>query len=311
MVPQNLFTIPRSHTEPFQQGNSFGLTAWHGPSRTMSMPHAHNDIEINFCDRPLVYSSGGKTSTLPAGAPCAFWGAKPHQLINFERGVLLAFATVPLAQFMSWSVPSPVKNRLLHGEVLIGPAKASHEEFAAGFDRWGDDLHLGNSGRRAAELEIEALLHRMSEGHWSEQSFDNARSSLDLTRAAVMAAHIADNADSRLTVDGVASSILLNANSASAIFTSVFGVSINRYVAQHRVAEAQRLLLLTTLDSGTIGRRVGFQSSSSFHEHFASICGTSPVQWRRLHDSASGGASDPGKPGSTPTLLDSVARPSV
>lgn len=271
--------------EPLQSGNTFGFTAWRGSSRTMSAPHAHNDIEINFCSRPLVYASAGKTFTLPPGVPCAFWGVKPHQLINFERGYVLAFATVPLAQFMSWTVPAALKNRLLHGEILLGSSDPAYGVSAASFDRWSTDLyHRQKSRRRAAELEIEALIHRMSLGRWSELVIDHTRSSLDLTRAAKMATYITENATSNVTVGAIANVVHLNSNQASALFREVFGVGINRYVSQHRVAEAQRLLLTTSLSSAMIGRQAGFQSSSSFHETFRLICDTSPSQWRRKHE---------------------------
>ena len=152
-------------TEPQQQGNTFGFVAWHGASTVMSAPHAHNDIEVNYSTSELVYSSAGKTTTLPAGTPCAFWGAKPHQLIQIDEGHLMAFVTIPLARFMSWGVPENVKDRLLRGTVLIGSAESVPGELGPGFDRWMRELAQTQRGeRRAAELEVEALLWRMADG---------------------------------------------------------------------------------------------------------------------------------------------------
>ena len=161
-------------SEPRQHGNTFGFVAWRGASTVMSAPHAHNDVEINYCSSELVYSSAGKVTTLPAGTPCAFWGAKPHQLIQIDEGHLMAFVTVPLARFMSWGVPSAVVDNLLRGTVLVGSPDSVADELAPLFERWADDLsQTQHLTRRAAELEVEALIYRMSQGSWVETSLRN------------------------------------------------------------------------------------------------------------------------------------------
>ena len=58
---------------------------------------------------------------------------------------------------------------------------------------------------------------------------------------------------------------------------------MNTYLGQFRVAESQRLLLTTDLNSAAIAAQAGFQSLSSYHETFAKICGTTPTRWRKLH----------------------------
>lgn len=270
--------------EPRQHGNTFGFVAWRGASTVMSAPHAHNDIEINYCSSALVYASAGRVTTLPADTPCAFWGAKPHQLLQIDDGHLMSFATVPLALFMSWGLPETVKDGLLRGAVLVGPADARSGEWAPQFDRWTGDLSLSHLvTRRAAELEVEALMHRMSRGSWLETAPARARSSVDLDRAARMATFIAENSTHDIHVADVARVVHLHPNRAASIFRAVFGASVTAYLGQIRVAEAQRLLLTTDLNSAAVATTAGFQSLSSFHETFAKICGTTPTQWRRLH----------------------------
>jgi AraC-like DNA-binding protein len=268
--------------EPRQAGNTFGFTAWRGPSTVMASPHAHNDIEINFCSSPLTYDSGGRTSTMSADVPFVFWGAKPHQLIDIDPTQPLAFATVPLARFMSWGIPSSAKNRLLHGAILNGVADGDPSSLAASFERWAVDLHRGGElPTRAAALEIEALLLRMTLGEWNHAEVDAERSSTNLRRAAEMATFIAEHATTDLRVRDVAEVVHLHPNRASAIFREVFGTTITGYVGQHRVAEAQRLLVTTELGSAAVAELAGFQSLSSFHETFTAVCGASPARWRR------------------------------
>lgn len=270
--------------EPQQSGNSFGFAAWRGVSKVMSAPHAHNDIEINLCDAPLTYETGGSTSTLPAGVPSAFWGARPHQLVDIAPGRPLAFITIPLARFMRWGVPDSAKNRLLQGDILSGAPDGGFHQLGTSFDRWAADLRQqGPLRRRAAELEAEALFIRMVLGHWSAAMPDPGRSSRDLRRAADMATFIVAHVGDPLRVSDVADVVHLHPNRAATIFRGVFGTSIGAYLGQYRVAEAQRLLLTTELDSAAIGIRAGFQSASSYHETFAAVCGLSPVRWRRLH----------------------------
>ncbi|KAA9108444.1 helix-turn-helix domain-containing protein [Microbacterium rhizomatis] len=270
--------------EPQQSGNSFGFTAWRGHSHVMSAPHAHNDIEVNYCASPLTYESGGLTSTIPAGVPCAFWGAKPHQLIDITSTSPLAYITIPLAQFMRWNVPTASKSRLLQGELLLAPSDELPDALAERFDHWSGDLHSGDELRaRATALEIEAFLIRMTFGEWSATAATPDRSSISLSRAAEMATFISSHAHTPIRVPDVAASVHLHPNRAASIFKAVFGSSITTYLGQYRVAEAQRLLLTTEMSSAAIGHHAGFQSASSFHAAFAAVCGTSPAQWRRQH----------------------------
>jgi AraC-like DNA-binding protein len=279
--------------EPRQHGNTFGFVAWRGASTVMSAPHAHNDIEINYCSSELVYSSAGKVTTLPASTLCAFWGAKPHQLIQIDEGHTMAFVTIPLALFMSWGLPEVVKDGLLRGAVLVGSADTSSGELSPRFDRWARDLSRSQpSNRRAAELEVEGLMHRMSGGSWLEtaSASGSARSSVDLDRAARMATFIAEHSGEEIRMADVARVVHLHPNRASSTFRAVFGASVTTYLGQFRVAEAQRFLLTTDLNSAAIAAKAGFQSLSSFHETFAKICGTTPTRWRRLHsEQGSGG----------------------
>ncbi|MDN3494859.1 helix-turn-helix domain-containing protein [Planococcus sp. APC 4015] len=267
--------------------NTFGFTAWRGLTDVMSASHAHNDIEINFSAAPLTYDSGGRSAVLPGGVPSAFWGATPHRLIDVDALEPLAYVTVPLARFMTWGLPSSVTDRLLRGGILQGPEGLGDvDDLGAAFARWGADL--GGSSRsplreRAAELEISGLLVRMSEGGFSTPRSGSAPSSRDLRRAAEMAGYLATHLGDDVRVSDVARVVHLHPHRAAAVFRDVFGVGVKAYLGQHRVAEAQRLLLTTDLGSAEVGVRAGFQSPSSYHAAFGEVTGMSPNRWRREH----------------------------
>ncbi|WP_133541103.1 helix-turn-helix domain-containing protein [Microbacterium sp. BK668] len=257
----------------------------------MTAPHAHNDIEVNFCAAPVTYESAGGSYTVPGGVPAAFWGSRPHQLVDISESEPHAFVTIPLARFMSWAVPAPATRRLLQGFILVGPDDEPWEGLPSAFDRWARDLFERREvPMRATALEVEALLLRMILGEWAATTTDRARSTLDLQRAAAMATYLAENLTTDVRVKDVATAVHLSPNRAAAIFRRIFGIGILRYLAQLRVSEAQRLLLTSDLTSEAVGARAGFGSASSFHETFLGECGTSPLRWREAHRNPAGPA---------------------
>src|SRR5690349_13459237 len=138
---------------------------------------------------------------------------------------------------MSWGPPNTVVDGLLRGTVLVGSPDSVPDERAPLFDRWARDLAQRQPvTRRAAELEVEALMYRMSGGTWVETALANARSSIDLDRAAGMAAFITDHAAEDIRIVDVARAVHLHPNRASSIFRGVFGSSVNTYLGQFRVA---------------------------------------------------------------------------
>jgi len=60
------------------------------------------------------------------------------------------------------------------------------------------------------------------------------------------------------------------------------GVSVHRWVADLRIAEARRLLAETSLPLQEIARRVAFNSAAAFSTAFRTACGLSPSQYRQI-----------------------------
>lgn len=65
------------------------------------------------------------------------------------------------------------------------------------------------------------------------------------------------------------------------MFRRTVGVTLGQYVTMCRVAEAQRLLLTTSLRVTEIAEAAGFGSLSSFYEHVSAACGMTPREYRR------------------------------
>ena len=96
-----------------------------------------------------------------------------------------------------------------------------------------------------------------------------------------MASHVATHFREPLAVADVAGAVHLHPSTAAAVFRREMGVTIGEYLAQCRVAEAQRLLISTDATTSEIALRAGFGSTSRFYERFVRDTGIAPAAYRR------------------------------
>lgn len=265
-----------SHSPPA----SFGWRCEYDLAYAMSAPHQHDEIEINVAETDLVYVQGGRTLDIPAGRPTLFWASRPHRLVT-EGAVRLMWITIPTTAVLAWA-PS-LGDRLLGGEVVVGSADSLPPSLPEVAARWSRELRRRNrEDQHAARLEVEALVRRVAQASENWASAD--RRGNDPARVGAMARFIAANFRDPILVGDVARAVHVHPNTAAREFRSAMGTSIPRYVTQFRLAEAQRLLLTTTLPVEAVQRASGFSSATSFHETFRAVVGTTPLQYR--HGSA-------------------------
>lgn len=266
---------------------SFGFTCWAGHPEPMTVAHQHDDIEFNFSSGAIHYLLGGRRVTVPAGQPVVFWGARPHQLVELGADPL-TWVTVPLAAFLSWSLPSAFVAALLQGTLMIPEHDEHALELTARLRRWARDFGSGSDYTVAtARIEIEAFARRIAESSVSHSPFEaGPTSSAAVESAATMARYISGHITQPVRVEEVAAAVHLHPSYAMSLFKRVIGVSIGSYVAQCRVAEAQRLLISSTLPVAEIGAMVGFGSQSQFYEQFRATCGVAPAAYRRSYHAA-------------------------
>ncbi|MEY8654951.1 helix-turn-helix transcriptional regulator [Brachybacterium paraconglomeratum] len=84
-----------------------------------------------------------------------------------------------------------------------------------------------------------------------------------------------------MRIADVAAAVHLTPSHAMTVFRRTVGVILGQYVTMCRVAEAQRLLLTTSLRVTEIAEAAGFGSLSSFYEHVSEACGMTPREYRR------------------------------
>lgn len=90
--------------------------------------------------------------------------------------------------------------------------------------------------------------------------------------------HLADE----LSLQGLAEVVGISARHLSRVVKQEKGVSVHRWVADLRLAEAQRLLAETNQPLQEIAHRAAFKSAAAFSAAFRSACGLSPSEYRRL-----------------------------
>jgi len=268
----------------------YGFTCEVWEPRSMSRPDQHNEIEVNFLEQGrLTYLFGGKRITLDANELTLFWAAVPHQIIEFENVERYFVATIPFGWFMRWGLPEELRSHLVLGNVVSNhsqPEGASHDRMR--FQQWQRDLDgSGDDLREAVELELRARVLRFSTSyrcvstHVVPVSTGEGRSNpTGLEKAELMAGFIAKNFRSRLLIKEIAANVNLHPDYAAALFRKTFGITLNLHITQHRVAEAQRLLLTSDRRIVDIALLSGFDSLSRFNRAFKQLTGSTPSRFR-------------------------------
>lgn len=254
----------------------FGLAAFRGAVPAMFAAHRHDDIEINASPSPLVYLLDGREATIPAGTLGVFWAARPHRLAAAVDEV--SWLTVPLGVALSWSLPGEFVGSLLAGDLVLIPETAGLA-LAERASLWADALPGDPDGgeRRAAELEVEALVRRIAARRTRVAPGHPGVSGT----AGRMAAFVSERAADDIRVEDVARHVHLHPQYAMTLFRRALGITVGEYLVQCRVARAQRLLLTTALPIAEVGFAAGFRSQSQFYARFRERCGEPPAAYRR------------------------------
>jgi AraC-like DNA-binding protein len=228
---------------------------------------------------------GGQKVVVPAGRLAAFWAGIPHQIIEFECLAEYFVLTIPLAWFLQWRLPDRLTQPILHGKMIVEPDKGLLELDRARFEAWSEDLRIGSGERcHASLLEIEARMRRLALTVATDSSGRSGRRSPTVSgkehpgRAEAMACFVAQNYTQPLTAETIGQHVGLHPNYAMALFQRTFGTTLIKYVTQHRLSHAQRLLVTTedlilniALSSGfgSLSRVVNLLSpASTAHQHW-------------------------------------------
>lgn len=254
------------------------------------MPRAdrHNEIELNLLtEGGFTYLIGGRREQIDAGRLTLFWAATPHQIVECTRPCTYFVATIPLAWFLAWGLGEPFVQAVLAGEVVRTPGISQAQEDSALLGRWTEDFARPSPQRlRTVALEAQARVCRLSLDYNPETPAQAAPTSRHPTAAAdrieAMAAWIAQHYREPLRLRDIGAAVGLHPNYAARLFREAFGTTINAYITAHRVAHAQRLLMLGDDKILAVALASGFNSLSRFNAAFRQACGCTPREYRRL-----------------------------
>lgn len=96
-------------------------------------------------------------------------------------------------------------------------------------------------------------------------------------------AYIEAHLEESLTLTDVANSLYLSPAYFSRLFRTRTGMTFSAWLAERRIARAQRYLEETNLPVAVISSKVGYQEANSFTRLFRSATGLSPTEYRKTH----------------------------
>jgi AraC-like DNA-binding protein len=266
----------------------YGFTCERWTPARMPRPDRHNEIEINLLTGgALTYLVGGRKVRVPGGRLAIFWAAIPHQIIETQGASEYYVATIPLSWFLQCNFPEHLVQPVLHGDVLLD--RRTDRGDLARFELWLDDLRTDPANRqRPVFLEMEARLYRLAlslargRGKSGRSAAEPVKEG-HLSNVERMAAFVAMRYTEPLTVDDIGEHVGLHPNHAMTVFKRAFGTTLIRYLTEHRVSHAKRLLATTDDKILGVALTSGFGSVGRFNAVFRQTCGCSPREFRRRH----------------------------
>jgi len=145
-----------------------------------------------------------------------------------------------------------------------------------------------------APLVIDEILIRLLRSSLGPRLALIAQEESKIHRISKAVAWVRTHFDQTLDVERLAGMVHMSASSFHQHFKAVTAMSPLQYQKALRLQEARRLMLLTLLDAGAAGRRVGYQSASQFAREYGRYFGNAPTKdIARLRE-------QPGSPGPGP-----------
>ena len=260
-----------SAAEPLHE--VFGLACGLSLRPSMARAHRHDDIEVILpLDGSAVLEHAGGRHELTDRSCAVFWAGRPHRVVDHDDGMTVAWLTVPLVDVLAWSLPTSFTGRMLSGGLSTFDAPAALE---AAMQAWQRDIGASPALTHAVRLESHALRLRAASCGGASAPTRSAGV------ATAMAAYISSRFRDPLRVSDVAAVVHLHPSTAAATFRRDMGITIGEYLAQCRVAEAQRLLISSDATTSDIAVQSGFGSTSRLYERFLRDTGMPPGAYRR------------------------------
>lgn len=261
----------------------YGLTCELWKPDVMRKPDRHNEIEINyFFEGSITYLFQGSKVIIPEKSFALFWGLVPHQIVDYVGSKPYFVGTVPLTQFLEWKLPSFFVDRILKGEIVI-EGKGEHTFYDTFLlNNWIKDASE-NRTQNTTLLEMHARLSRMAERILPAKNGEGLQiHSSEISHVERIAMFIARNYLNPILAADIGKEVGLHPDYANVIFKKAFGTTINEYILQERISNAQRKLISTDKSITDISYECGFNSISRFNASFRKFNQCTPREYRKI-----------------------------
>ncbi|MDR3707655.1 MAG: helix-turn-helix domain-containing protein [Capsulimonadaceae bacterium] len=250
---------------------------------TSATVHRHNEVELVYArggDVTLIFD--GRPVLLAEGGSAVFWAVVPHFARQCREGAELCWVHVPLRQFLDWRIAPDFTQRILRGQLIRDPSPRPPAVFLAQLDKWRDFSRRGpGESRRIVDLEVEALFREAAlRVVGGDAAAAHGRDAGDVDAVEAMVSFIARHYQEPITVADVAASAGLKPGYAMRRFRAAVGTTIVGYINEHRVGQAQRMLVTTDATVLDILLEAGFGSVTQFYSLFERSCGCTPTKYR-------------------------------
>lgn len=272
------------HDPSFKQ---FGFSYLNGPEVPFVQLHRHDELEVG-CPHggEIIAMFGARTVRIPPEHFVVFWATQPHGPIAVSAGVSSSVIHIPTAWFLDWKLPAAFVHRLLHGEVMICPPRKGDLPNGLLIKHWVELMQRGvEQLRRVVLLEVEARLTQFAVEAPPAPEAETGTGEVALPQGQArqfgrIVSLVAERCREPISVGEIAGLLGLHPNYLMRLFRRVSGMTLLEYIAQQRVAYAQRLLATTSLKIIDVALASGFGSVCRFHTVFARLCGTTPRHYR-------------------------------
>lgn len=284
----SLSEIPHVFDEQRQDFAPYGLTCERWRPNLMHKSDRHNEIELNFLQGgSFTYLLRGRRYTIRPHRLTIFWALTPHQIVKIEGNSTYYVATIPLTRFLQWSLPATLLNQVLQGHVIEEQSDTYCDYDTAMFERWLQDVRSDDPQLQdIILLEMEARLRRLALTSLNAVSQNRELQPIDThhsSKVEQMAVFVAANYKRTIQVREIADAVGLHPDYATALFRKTFGFTLSAYIADHRIAHAQRMLTATATKITDIAFASGFNSISRFNATFRKHCNCTPREYRNSH----------------------------
>ena len=252
--------------------------------------HMHDTVEINafeYGEVTMLY--GGRSVTIPPNRLIVNWGILPHRVLKHEPRAQVVGIHVPLTWLLQWNLPQTLVGRLLNLEVLIDQPQSVPCSDLDRLRYWVNIVRTeGEAGQEIVVLAARARLLQLALDHsasdapaWPDTG-PLVAPGLFQRAVEFMAEHFLEP----IHIRDVAQAVGVTPRHLTRIFRQISGHSLNEYITQLRLSNAQRLLVTTDQKIIDIMYESGFRSQAWFYRIFQQQAGCSPSRYRRAHQGA-------------------------